>query len=91
MRKETKPVYTIDNKVIKEFCNSNISVSDNMKFFTVGSQLGNIFIFNLDNGEIINCIENKIKNPITKIKWRPHHSYIYSGDSEGNLSIWVDN
>ena len=36
-------------------------------------------------------IENKIKNPITKIKWRPHHSYIYSGDSEGNLSIWVDN
>ena len=91
LRKETKPVYTIDNKVIKEFCNSNISVSDNMKFFTVGSQLGNIFIFNLDNGEIINCIENKIKNPITKIKWRPHHSYIYSGDSEGNLSIWVDN
>ncbi len=91
LRKETKPVYTIDNKVIKEFCNSNISVSDNMKYFTVGSQLGNIFIFNLDNGEIINCIENKIKNPITKIKWRPHHSYIYTGDTEGNLSIWVDN
>lgn len=86
-----KVIYNIDNNVINELCKSNISISHDWKYFSVGSEEGNIFIFDLNDGNLIYTIKNNINNPITKIKWRPFHSQIYTGDNLGNLSIWVDN
>jgi len=34
-------------------------------------------------------IDNKSVGSITAIQWRPYHSQLYVGDSNGGLSIWT--
>ena len=33
-------------------------------------------------------MNNKSNSPITSIQWRPYHSEIYVGNSQGIINIW---
>ena len=88
LRKE-QPVYTITSSKIPQYCESSLAISPDKKYFAVGSTKGNIYIVNLNDGEVESTIFNKGQNhPIVGLSWRPFNSQIYVGDSAGYLSIW---
>jgi len=33
-------------------------------------------------------MDNKSASAVTNIQWRPYHSQLYVGDSQGLLSVW---
>lgn len=45
-------VYTLDENNIPQFCESNISVSSDKKYFAIGSTKGTIYVFNLMSGKV---------------------------------------
>jgi len=45
-------IYTLDQNNIPQFCESNISVSSDKKYFAVGSTKGTIYIFNTMSGKV---------------------------------------
>lgn len=65
-----------------------MAISPDKKYFAVGSTKGNIYIVNLNDGNVESTIFNKGHNPIVGLSWRPFNSQIYVGDSSGYLSIW---
>jgi len=46
-------IYTIDDHILPNYCDSNITISTDRKFFAIGSTKGDIFIFNLASGEVL--------------------------------------
>ena len=87
LRKE-QPVYTINSSKIPQYCESSLAISPDKKYFAVGSTKGNIYVVNLNDGNVESTIFNKGHNPIVGLSWRPFNSQIYVGDSSGYLSIW---
>ena len=87
LRKENA-VYVINDRVIPQYCQSSISISSDKKYFAVGSTKGTIYIVKLNDGTVADTIENKSRNPILSVRWRPYHSQIYVGDGSGYLTIW---
>jgi hypothetical protein len=87
LRKE-KPIYTINDSKIPQYCESSIAVSPDNKYFAVGSTKGTIYIVNLNDGTIDSTIGNKGGAAISGLCWRPFNSQIYVGDSNGYLTIW---
>jgi len=45
-------IYTLDENKIPQFCESNISVSSDKKYFAIGSTKGTIYVFNTMNGNV---------------------------------------
>ena len=45
-------IYTVGNDVLKNYCESGISVSSDKKYFTVGSSKGEVYIFDLKTGNV---------------------------------------
>lgn len=45
-------VYSLDENIIPQYCESNISVSSDKKYFAVGSTKGIVYIFNLQTGKV---------------------------------------
>ncbi len=45
-------VYSLDENNIPQFCESNISVSSDKKYFVVGSTKGTIYVFNTMTGKV---------------------------------------
>jgi hypothetical protein len=45
-------IYTIGDNIIPQYCESSISVSSDRKYFSVGSNKGQIFVFNLIDGSV---------------------------------------
>lgn len=45
-------VYSLDENSIPQFCESNISVSSDKKYFVVGSTKGTIYVFNVMTGKV---------------------------------------
>ena len=86
--RKNKAVYTINENNIPQYCESQISVSTDKKYFAVGSNKGSIYIFKLIEGELQKTIDNKSNNPILSLAWRPFHSQLYVGDNAGYLTIW---
>ena len=87
LRKENS-IYVINDRIIPQYCQSSISISSDKKYFAVGSSKGTIYIVNLNDGTVADTIENKSRNPILSVRWRPYHSQIYVGDGSGYLTIW---
>ena len=87
IRKE-KEIYTINKNKLNEICESNISISPKKDFFAVGSKEGNLYIINLNKGEIENTINNNNgRGEVTSIFWNNNNN-LYVGDSKGFISIW---
>ena len=87
IRKE-KEIYTINKNKLNEICESNISISPKKDFFAIGSKEGNIYIINLNKGEIENTINNNNgRGEVTSIFWNNNNN-LYVGDSKGFISIW---
>ena len=87
LRKE-QPIYTVNDNVINQHCESAIALSPDKKYFAVGSTKGMIYILNLSNGKLDSTINNKSSAAINGLCWRPFNSQIYVGDSTGYLTIW---
>jgi WD40 repeat protein len=87
LRKENS-IYVINDRIIPQYCQSSISISSDKKYFAVGSTKGTIYIVKLNDGTVADTIENKSRNPILSVRWRPYHSQIYVGDGSGYLTIW---
>ncbi len=47
-------IYTLDESIIPQYCESNISISSDKKYFTVGSTKGTIYVFNSMTGKVKN-------------------------------------
>ena len=86
--RKMETIYTLNDELIPQYCESNITVSSDKKYLTVGSNKGQIFIFNVATGKLEETIDNKSNGSISAIQWRPYHSQIYVGDSLGSLSVW---
>ena len=88
IRKE-KPIYTIRETKLKDICQSNLAINSKKSYFAVGSNEGNLYVINLNNGEIEKTINNNNgRGRVTSLCWRPLNNYIYVGDSNGFISIW---
>jgi len=86
--RKNQTIYTINDSKIPQYCESQISVSTDKKYFAVGSNKGNIYVINLLDGSLQKTIDNKSTNPILSLAWRPFHSQLYVGDNAGYLTIW---
>ncbi len=49
-------VYTLNDQHIPQYCESNISVSSDRKYFSIGSNKGQIFVYNVNSGKVINIL-----------------------------------
>ena len=88
LRKE-EAVYTIDKNKNQECCKCRIAISPDKKHFAVGSDIGMIYIININDGNIISEINNnKGSGSVTGLCWSPNNKQIYAGDSNGFISIW---
>jgi hypothetical protein len=47
-----EPIYILNDENIPHFCESNISVSTDKKYFSLGSNKGEIYVFNLASGKV---------------------------------------
>ena len=82
-------VYTINEDKIKDICESNIAISPDNNHFAVGSNEGNVYIINTNNGDIENIINNNNgRGEVKSINWNKINKHIYIGDSKGFVSIW---
>ena len=86
--RKNQAIYTVNDSKIPQYCESQISVSTDKKYFAVGSTKGNIYVINLLDGSLQKTINNKSTNPILSLAWRPFHSQLYVGDNAGYLTIW---
>ena len=47
-------LYEINEGTLPNYCDSNISLSSDKKYFAVGSNKGNIYIINTQTGKVFN-------------------------------------
>ena len=66
-----------------------ISSSTDKKYFSIGSTKGEVYVFEVSTGELIEKIDNKSSAPISAVSWRPYHSQLYVGDTNGVLTVWT--
>ena len=84
-----KEIYTINSEKIKEICESNISISPDKNHFAIGSKEGNVYIININKGEIENIINNNNgRGEVKSLSWNRLNYNMYIGDSNGFISIW---
>ena len=57
--KKKAVIYTVNDSKISQFCESQISVSTDKKYFAVGSIKDNIYVINLLDGSLQKTINNK--------------------------------
>ena len=80
-----KEIYTIN----EDLCESNISISPDKNYFSVGSNEGIVYIIKMNNGEIEHTINNNNgRGEVKSIYWNYFNHHIYIGDSKGFISIW---
>ena len=88
IRKE-KEIYTIKEDKITDICESNFALSPDYNNFAIGSNEGNVFIININSGEIENVINNNNgRGEVKSLNWNDFDHHIYIGDSKGFISIW---
>jgi WD40 repeat protein len=85
-----QPIYTIAEDKLSNYCESSISISTDKKYFSVGSTKGEIYVFSLATGELVDKYDNKSSASITSISWRPYHSQMFVGDANGVVTVWTN-
>ena len=85
-----KEIYTINEEdKIKDISESNIAISPDKIHFTIGSKEGNVYIININKGEIENIINNNNgRGEVKSLSWNNLNNNMYIGDSNGFISIW---
>ena len=85
-----KEIYTINEEdKIKDISESNIAISPDKIHFAIGSKEGNVYIININKGEIENIINNNNgKGEVKSLSWNNLNNNMYIGDSNGFISIW---
>ena len=84
-----KEIYTINSEKIKEICESNISISPDKNHFAIGSKEGNVYIININKGEIENIINNNNgRGEVKSLSWNRLNYNMYIGESNGFIFIW---
>jgi len=85
-----KEIYTINEEdKIKDISESNIAISPDKIHFAIGSKEGNVYIININKGEIENIINNNNgRGEVKSLSWNNLNNNIYIGDSNGFISIW---
>jgi WD40 repeat protein len=84
-----QPIYSIAEDKLSNYCESSLSISTDKKYFSVGSTKGEIYVFSLATGELVEKYDNKSSASITAICWRPYHSQMYVGDANGVVTVWT--
>jgi WD40 repeat protein len=51
--RKMETIYTLNDENIPHYCESNLSVSTDKKYFAIGSNKGEIYVFNLATGKVI--------------------------------------
>jgi WD40 repeat protein len=83
-------IYTVGDDKFANYCESSLSISSDKKYFSIGSSKGEIYTFNVQNGELVEKFDNKSPASITSLCWRPYHSQLYVGDANGIISVWTN-
>ena len=85
-----KEIYTINEEdKIKDISESNIAISPDKIHFAIGSKEGNVYIININKGEIENIINNNNgRGEVKSLSWNNLNNNMYIGDSNGFTSIW---
>ena len=85
-----KEIYTINEEdKIKDISESNIAISPDKIHFAIGSKEGNVYIININKGEIENIINNNNgRGEVKSLSWNNLNNNLYIGDSNGFISIW---
>ena len=85
-----KEIYTINEEdKIKDISESNIAISPDKNHFAIGSKEGNVYIININKGEIENIINNNNgRGEVKSLSWNNLNNNMYIGDSNGFISIW---
>ena len=85
-----KDIYTINEEdKIKDISESNIAISPDKIHFAIGSKEGNVYIININKGEIENIINNNNgRGEVKSLSWNNLNNNMYIGDSNGFISIW---
>ena len=85
-----KEIYTINEEdKIKDISESNIAISPDKIHFAIGSKEGNVYIININKGEIENIINNNNgRGEVKSLSWNNLNNNMYIGDSNGFISIW---
>ena len=65
------PIYTIAEEKLSNYCESSLSISTDKKYFSIGSNKGEIYVFNVSTGELVEKFDNKSSSSITTVCWRP--------------------
>jgi WD40 repeat protein len=50
--RKMESIYTLNDEIIPSYCESNISISSDKKYITVGSTKGQIYVINALNGKV---------------------------------------
>lgn len=85
-----KEIYTINEEdKIKDISESNIAISPDKIHSAIGSKEGNVYIININKGEIENIINNNNgRGEVKSLSWNNLNNNMYIGDSNGFISIW---
>ena len=85
-----KEIYTINEEdKIKDISESNIAISPDKIHFAIGSKEGNVYIININKGEIENIINNNNgRGEVKSLSWNNLNNNMYIGDSNGFISVW---
>ena len=85
-----KEIYTINEEdKIKDISESNIAIGPDKIHFAIGSKEGNVYIININKGEIENIINNNNgRGEVKSLSWNNLNNNMYIGDSNGFISIW---
>ena len=87
IRKE-EDIFKLDKNQIPQFCESNICLSPDKKYFAVASNQGIVYIINLKEGKVETIFNNKTNFPISSLYWNSNNNQIYIGDVNGFITIW---
>lgn len=66
---------------------SQFSFSPDSRSVAVGSQSGDIFVWDVDSGRLKECLKHH-KSPVTSCNWSASGLGIVSADKQGNIVLW---
>jgi len=67
---------------------SNIAFGEKDDYVIGGSKNGKIYIWSLETGKVVKCLEGGHQSAITAISYNVLSTFLYSADVDGNICHW---
>jgi WD40 repeat protein len=84
-----KEVQKFDHELYKCSSNTNrLCISSNSRYVVVGSQNGNVIIYDMKTQELEEIYDQVHKTAIVACEWQPRGTKFASIDNLGSLFIW---